>query len=122
MDLDDMEIYYTRKQKGLISQKDTQQYIKYLERQRANLEEIEKIHQKENGKLRIQIKKLEKRHIKNINNLIKYLILGLVIIFLIMNIKIRNDKINEKDVEIWQQRVEIEDLKEQIDLLERGKE
>jgi len=31
------------------------------------------------------------------------------------------NKINEKDVEIWQQRVEIEDLKEQIDLLERGK-
>lgn len=25
------------------------------------------------------------------------------------------NKINEKDVEIWQQRVEIEDLKEQID-------
>ena len=25
------------------------------------------------------------------------------------------NKINEKDVEIWQQRVEIEDLKEQLD-------
>ena len=31
------------------------------------------------------------------------------------------NKINEKNVEIWQQRFEIEDLKEQIDLLERGK-
>lgn len=32
------------------------------------------------------------------------------------------NKINEKDNEIWQQRIEIEDLKEQIDLLERSKE
>jgi predicted PurR-regulated permease PerM len=110
MELDDMELYYTRKQKGLISQKDTQQYIKYLERQRANLEEIEKIHQKENGKLRIQIKKLEKNVIKKTNNIVKYIIIFLVIVFLLMNIKIRNE-------EIWQQKIEIEDLKEQINIL-----
>ena len=82
MDLDDMEVYYTRKQKGLISQKDTQQYIKYLERQRANLEEIEKIHQKENGKLRIQIKKLESKTISSINNIIIYIIFILIVVFL----------------------------------------
>lgn len=115
MDLDDMEIYYTRKQKGLVGKEETEEYIKILEKKINNLEQIEKEHKKENDRLRVQINKLEKRHIKNINNLIKYLILGLVIIFLIMNIKIRNDKINEKDVEIWQQKVEIEDLKEQLD-------
>ncbi len=32
------------------------------------------------------------------------------------------NKINEKDVEIWQQRVEIEDLKEQIYMLKVPKE
>ena len=31
------------------------------------------------------------------------------------------NKINEKDVEIWQQRVEIEDLKEQLDKERIGK-
>lgn len=82
MELDDMELYYTRKQKGLISQKDTQEYIKYLERQRANLEEIEKIHQKENGKLRIQIKKLESKTISGINNIIIYIIFILIVVFL----------------------------------------
>jgi hypothetical protein len=82
MDLDYMEVYYTRKQKGLISQNDTQQYIKYLERQRANLEEIEKIHQKENGKLRIQIKKLESKTISSINNIIIYIIFILIVVFL----------------------------------------
>lgn len=82
MELDDMELYYTRKQKGLISQKDTQEYIKYLERQRANLEEIENIHQKENGKLRTEIKKLESKTVKNINNIIIYIIFILIVIFL----------------------------------------
>lgn len=41
-------------------------------------------------------------------NIIIYIIFILIIIFLLMNIKIRNDK-------IWQQKVEIEDLKEQLD-------
>lgn len=40
--------------------------------------------------------------------IVLYIIFILTIIFLLMNIKIRNDL-------IWQQRVEIEDLKEQID-------
>ena len=82
MDLDDMEVYYTRKQNGLIGKKETEEYIKYLERQRANLEEIEKIHQKENGKLRTEIKKLESKTIKNINNIIIYIIFILIVIFL----------------------------------------
>lgn len=46
-------------------------------------------------------------------NIIIYLIFILTIIFLLMNIKIRNE-------EIWKLRVENEDLKEQIQM-ERGK-
>ena len=46
---------------------------------------------------------------------VAYTIFILSITFLLMNIKIRNE-------EIWKLRVEKEDLKEQIYLLERGKE
>lgn len=48
----------------------------------------------------------------------------LVFIFVLTNINtlILAIRIEQKDDEIWQQRVEIEDLKEQIDLLERSKE
>ena len=47
----------------------------------------------------------------------------LIFIFVLMNINtlILATRIEQKDNEIWQQKVEIEDLKEQIDLLERGK-
>jgi hypothetical protein len=48
-------------------------------------------------------------------NIIIYIIFILIIIFLLMNIKIRNDK-------IWQQTIEIEDLKEQIHILSMSKE
>ena len=44
-----------------------------------------------------------------------YTIFILAIIFLFMNIKIRNK-------EIWKLKVENSDLKERIDMLERGKE
>lgn len=48
----------------------------------------------------------------------------LIFIFVLTNINtlILAVRIEQKDDEIWQQRVEIEDLKEQIDLLERSKE
>lgn len=46
---------------------------------------------------------------------VAYTIFILSITFLLMNIKIRNE-------EIWKLRVEKEDLKEQIYLLERSKE
>lgn len=47
-----------------------------------------------------------------------YIVLGLLIfIVIIWNIQIQvlATRIEQKDNEIWQQRVEIEDLKEQID-------
>ncbi len=44
------------------------------------------------------------------NKIVIYIIYLLIIIFLLMNIKIRNE-------EIWKLRVENEDLKEQIDIL-----
>ena len=49
--------------------------------------------------------------------------LMIIIAITVMNIGIMlfSIKINEQNEKIWQQRVEIEDLKEQIDLLERGK-
>ena len=110
MELNDSELYWTRKQKGLATEKETEEYIKKLERKTNNLEQIESEHQKENGKLRIQASKLEKKNIRHFiyKNLTLYIIMVLVILFLLMNIKIRNDK-------IWQQGVEIEDLKEQLD-------
>jgi len=48
-------------------------------------------------------------------NIIIYIIFILIIIFLLMNIKIRND-------EIWKLRVINEDLKEQIHILSISKE
>ena len=109
MDLDDMEVYYTRKQNGLIGKKETEEYIKYLERQRANLEEIEKINQKENEKLKIKANKLERKY---------YIALRLLIFIVIIwniHILVLATRIEEKENEIWQQKVEIEDLKEQLD-------
>ena len=49
--------------------------------------------------------------------------LMVIIAITVMNIGIMlfSIKINEQNEKIWQQRIEIEDLKEQIDLLERGK-
>lgn len=42
MDLDDMEVYYTRKQNGLVNEKETEEYIKKLEKRINELELIEK--------------------------------------------------------------------------------
>ena len=53
-----------------------------------------------------------------------YIVLRLLIFIVIIwniHILVLATRIEKKDNEIWQQRVEIEDLKEQIDLLERGK-
>ena len=53
-----------------------------------------------------------------------YIVLKLLIFIVIIwniHILVLATRIEEKDNEIWQQKVEIEDLKEQIDLLERGK-
>lgn len=50
MELDDMEFYYTRKQKGLITKKETEEYIKKLEKRINELELIEKNTKKENNK------------------------------------------------------------------------
>ena len=50
MDLDDMEFYYTRKQKGLVNEKETEEYIKKLEKRINELELIEKNTKKENNK------------------------------------------------------------------------
>ena len=55
----------------------------------------------------------------------KYYIVLVLLIFIVIiwniQIQVLASRIEQKDNEIWQQRVEIEDLKEQIDLLERGK-
>ena len=51
MDLDDMEFYYTRKQKGLVNEKETEEYIKKLEKRINELELIEKNTKKENNQL-----------------------------------------------------------------------
>ena len=55
----------------------------------------------------------------------KYYIVLVLLIFIVIiwniQILVLATRIEQKDNEIWQQRVEIEDLKEQIDLLERGK-
>lgn len=55
----------------------------------------------------------------------KYYIVLVLLIFIVIiwniQIQVLATRIEQKDNEIWQQRVEIEDLKEQIDLLERGK-
>ena len=54
---------------------------------------------------------------KGVEEMLKFL-LGLFIgvwIGIILMCIFQVNKINEKDVEIWQQRVEIEDLKEQLD-------
>lgn len=50
MDLDDMEVYYTRKQNGLVNEKETEEYIKKLEKRINELELIEKNIKKENNK------------------------------------------------------------------------
>ena len=53
-----------------------------------------------------------------------YIVLRLLIFIVIIwniHILVLATRIEQKDNEIWQQRVEIEDLKEQLDLLERGK-
>lgn len=50
MELDDMELYYTRKQKGLVNEKETEEYIKKLEKRINELELIEKNTKKENNK------------------------------------------------------------------------
>ena len=50
MELDDMEFYYTRKQNGLITKKETEEYIKKLEKRINELELIEKNIKKENNK------------------------------------------------------------------------
>lgn len=47
MELDDMEFYYTRKQKGLVNEKETEEYIKKLEKRINELELIEKNTKKE---------------------------------------------------------------------------
>lgn len=47
MELDDMEFYYTRKQKGLVNEKETEEYIKKLEKRIYELELIEKNTKKE---------------------------------------------------------------------------
>ena len=60
MDLSDSELYWTRKRKGLASEKETEKYIKILENRVNNFEKIEREHQKENRELREKIKELEK--------------------------------------------------------------
>lgn len=53
-----------------------------------------------------------------------YIVLRLLIFIVVIwniHILILATRIEQKENEIWQQRVEIEDLKEQIDLLERVK-
>ena len=47
MELDDMEFYYTRKQKGLVNEKETEEYIKKLEKRINELELIKKNIKKE---------------------------------------------------------------------------
>lgn len=47
MDLDDSEIYWTRKQKGLATEKETEEYIRSLEKKIKKLEKYEKYYQAE---------------------------------------------------------------------------
>lgn len=109
MDLDDLECYWTRKHKGLISETETVEYIRKLEKRNFNLEQIEKEHKEENGQLRIKTNKLEKKY---------YIVLRLLIFIVIIwniHILVLATRIEQKDNEIWQQKIELEDLKEQLD-------
>lgn len=110
-DLTDEELQATREMNKTSWESEINKWSKeYLIERYKDLVKIEKEHKKENGKIRMNEKKLEKKNIHYIYiNLILYIIMFLVVLFLLMNIKIRNDK-------IWQQRVEIEDLKEQIEM------
>ena len=47
MDLDDSELYWTRKQKGLATEKETEEYIRSLEEKIKELEKYEKYYQAE---------------------------------------------------------------------------
>lgn len=59
MDLDEQELYWTRKRNGLAGEEETERYIRSLEKRIYNLEQIEKEHQKQNGELQKKIKELE---------------------------------------------------------------
>lgn len=47
MDLDDSELYWTRKQKGLATEKETEEYVRSLEEKIKKLEKYEKYYQAE---------------------------------------------------------------------------
>ena len=65
MDLDDSELYWTRKKKGLATEKETEEYIRSLEKKVDNLEKIEQEHQKEIEELETENKEIIDYSYKN---------------------------------------------------------
>ena len=57
MDLSDSELYWTRKQKGLVGEEETERYIRNLEKRVEDLKQIEKEHQRQNGELQKELNK-----------------------------------------------------------------
>lgn len=73
MDLDDSELYWTRKQKGLATEKETEEYIRSLEKKIKKLEKYEKYYQAEINLLDSYIpKSLVREKIEEYNEIIYY--------------------------------------------------
>lgn len=73
MDLDDSELYWTRKQKGLATEKEIEEYIRSLEEKIKELEKYEKYYQAEVNLLDSYIpKSLVREKIEEYNEIIYY--------------------------------------------------
>lgn len=56
--LDIQELYWTRRKNGVVSEKETEDYIKTLERRISELEELNQCHKTINGELIQRLTKL----------------------------------------------------------------
>lgn len=57
--LDSQELYWTRKRNGVVNEKETENYIRGLEKRISELEELNQCHKDINGELIRKLNKLE---------------------------------------------------------------